>query len=117
MSRVWAEKRHSPRFESRGSRPSSQDNSFTAALRFRTCSIATEDYWMYSSRHEARIETFGFNLKRRSIMSNGVHEEADRFANLFTYQISDEALEASAGSPLMSGSSNPGVNCTGGCKM
>jgi len=71
---------------------------------------------MYSSRHEARIETFGFNLKRRFIMSNGVHEEADRFANLFTYEISDEALEASAGSPLMSGSSNPGVNCTGGCK-
>lgn len=44
------------------------------------------------------------------------NEEVDRAASFFTYEVSDEALEASAGSILMSGSSNRGVNCTGGCR-
>ena len=43
-------------------------------------------------------------------------EELDSDGSVLTYQISDDALEASAGSILMSGSSYPGVNCTGGCK-
>lgn len=45
-----------------------------------------------------------------------VEQYLDRAASFFTYEISDEALEAAAGSGLLSGSSNPGVNCTGGCK-
>ncbi|MGH8796410.1 MAG: hypothetical protein ACREXI_05090 [Caldimonas sp.] len=43
-------------------------------------------------------------------------QESDRAASYFTYEISDEALEAAAGAALLSGSSNPGVNCTGGCR-
>jgi hypothetical protein len=49
-------------------------------------------------------------------MSRNVHEDDDRAASFFTYDISDEALERAAGSVLLSGSSNPGVNCTGGCR-
>jgi len=45
----------------------------------------------------------------------GLQQEFDRAASFFTYEISDDALEAAAGSILMSGSSNPGVNCSGGC--
>ena len=47
---------------------------------------------------------------------DGLQEERDVAASILTYDISDDALEALAGSILMSGSSNPGVNCTGGCK-
>ena len=50
------------------------------------------------------------------ITNEKIGQHLDRFAGFFTYEISDEALEAAAGSVLMSGSSNPGVNCTGGCK-
>lgn len=45
-----------------------------------------------------------------------IDQNLEMAASFFTYEISDDALEAAAGSILMSGSSNPGVNCTGGCK-
>ena len=44
-----------------------------------------------------------------------VDQRPDLAAAFFTYEISVQALEAAAGSVLMSGSSNPGTNCTAGC--
>ena len=44
------------------------------------------------------------------------HDDMEMAALFLATEISDESLEAAAGSLRMSGSSNPGVNCTGGCK-
>jgi hypothetical protein len=44
-----------------------------------------------------------------------IDQERDQAAVFFTYEISDEALESAAGTVLLSGSSNPGTNCTAGC--
>jgi hypothetical protein len=43
-------------------------------------------------------------------------ECTDQAADYFTNDVSDEALEAASSSILLSGSSNPGRNCTGGCR-
>jgi hypothetical protein len=69
-----------------------------------------------NGRQEAGAESV-LTFEKEIIMSEIAYEGVDRSANFFTYEISDEALEAAAGSALMSGTSNPGVNCTGGCKI
>ena len=45
-----------------------------------------------------------------------LQQQLDEAVSLLGGEVSDDALEALAGSILMSGSSYPGVNCTGGCK-
>ena len=50
------------------------------------------------------------------IADEHIDQTTDQAASYFTYEISDEALEAAATSILLSGSSNPGRNCTGGCR-
>jgi hypothetical protein len=51
-----------------------------------------------------------------SDINNITPNDVDVAAHYFTYEISDDALEASAADVLLSGSSNPGVNCSAGCR-
>lgn len=55
-------------------------------------------------------------MKEHDELDRNDKKDFDLAARYFTYEISDDALEASAAAVLLSGSSNPGVNCSAGCR-